>query len=592
MDWLKPWVVFAGWVLVIAVLYLAQAVIVPVALAALLTFLLTPLVIPLERRIGRIAAVMAVVILTFSTVGIVGWAFARQLGALAQELPRYRQNIEQKLGQVERAGKEGSLGRVQQTIEEIQARAEGTEAKGVRSQPLVVTPERTSWGFTSWLSPLVTPLSSAGFVVALVIFMLLDRQDLRNRLLQLVAHGHLAVTTKAFDEAATRVSRFLLTQSLVNAIYGTALGTGLYLLGVPYPILWACFGAAARFIPYVGPLMASAGPLFVSFAALPGWRPVLLVAGFVGLLELVTNMVLETVLYAGAAGVSEVALLVAAAFWTWLWGPLGLLMATPLTVCLVVIGKHMQSLEMIATLMADTPALDPQVSYYQRLLARDQSEASELIEQYVADKGSDTVYDELMLPALNYAERDHAERRLSQDEEAVIIALTRELMLDVPRPDRESSSPEEARATESAPAVPAGLVIGYPVNGEADAVALQMLDRLVPGLMEIASGTLLVSQLVTTVRENNYRVVCIVDLPPSPSSKTRYIVKKLRAALPDIKILVGRWAPPSLLNDDTQALIEAGANYVGTTLVETRRHLREMTQHFTLTPTPRTPVAA
>src|SRR4029453_4954290 len=183
--------------------------------------------------------------------------------------------------------------------------------------------------------------------------------------------------------------------------------------------------------------------------ALPGWRPVLLVAGFVGLLELVTNMVLETVLYAGAAGVSEVALLVAAAFWTWLWGPLGLLMATPLTVCLVVIGKHMQSLEMIATLMADTPALDPQVSYYQRLLARDQSEASELIEQYIADKGSDTVYNELMLPALNYAERDHAERRLSQDEEAVIIALTRELMLDVPRPDRESSSPEEARATET-----------------------------------------------------------------------------------------------------------------------------------------------
>jgi hypothetical protein len=299
------------------------------------------------------------------------------------------------------------------------------------SSPVVVTSDggTGSSGF-AWLGPIVAPLGTAGLVLVMVIFMLLGRRDLRDRLIGLFGYGRLAITTKAIDEAATRVSRQLLMQSLVNLLYGVAAGVGLYVLGVPYPLLWALLGAALRFIPYVGPVLGAGAPILVSLAALQGWiGPIEVLALFV-VLELFTNLVLETVLYAGAAGVSQVALLMSLAFWTWLWGPLGLLMATPLTVCLVVLGKHVPGLEFVGTLMADTPALAPDHSYYQRLLARDHCEAADLIDQHIKTESARSVYDDLLLPALNYAERDRLEARLSQDEELAVIDATRELLSD------------------------------------------------------------------------------------------------------------------------------------------------------------------
>ena len=237
------------------------------------------------------------------------------------------------------------------------------------------------------------PLGTAGLVLVMVIFMLLERRDLRDRLIGLFGHGRFAITTKAIDEAGTRVSRQLLMQSLVNLVYGIAAGVGLYFLGVPYPLLWASLGAALRFIPYVGPVLGAGAPIVVSLAALEGWTGPLEVMALFVALELFTNLVLETVLYAGAAGVSQVALLMSVAFWTWLWGPLGLLMATPLTVCLVVLGKHVPGLEFVGTLMADTPPLAPEHGYYQRLLARDQGEAADLIDQYIKTESPRSVYD-------------------------------------------------------------------------------------------------------------------------------------------------------------------------------------------------------
>ena len=280
----------------------------------------------------------------------------------------------------------------------------------------------------AWLGPIVGPLGTAAVVVAMLIFMLLERRDLRDRLIGLFGHGRLTITTKAFDEAGTRVSRQLLMQSLVNLLYGIAAGIGLYFLGVPYALVWASLGAVLRFIPYVGPVLGAGAPILVSLAALDGWSRPLWVMGLFVVLELFTNLVLETVLYAGAAGVSQVALLVSLAFWTWLWGPLGLLMGTPLTVCLVVLGKHVPGLEFVGMLMADTPALAPEYGYYQRLLARDQSEAADLIERHIKSQSPRSVYDALLLPALNYAERDRLEQRLSLDEEAAVIEATRELL--------------------------------------------------------------------------------------------------------------------------------------------------------------------
>ena len=577
---LKPWVTFAGCVLVVVVLYWAQAVLVPIALAILLTFVLTPPVTWLQRWIGRIPAVLAIVTLVFTILGLAGWGLARQMDHLAEDLPRYRVNILAKIADVRGAGKGGSVEKLQDTIEDIRTDLGKSDARtDTRSQPVVVTSAPLS-GFSSftWFGPIVGPLGTASLVLVLVVFMLLERRDLRDRLLGLFGHGRLAVTTKAFDEAGTRVSRQLLMQSLVNLIYGIAAGAGLYLLGVPYALVWAALAAALRFIPYVGPVLGAGAPILVSLAALQGWtRPLEVVGLFLGL-ELVTNLVLETVLYAGAAGVSQVALLVSVAFWTWLWGPFGLLMATPLTVCLVVLGKHVPGLEFVGTLMADTPALAPEYGYYQRLLARDESEAADLIERHIKTEPPRSVYDALLLPALNYAERDRLEARLSVDEETAVIDATRELLSDAAEAIRRMAPQPPAPPDDpplSEPRKPLR-VLGLAINGVADELALGMLVHLVDDLpiaVDITAARMQASELVSLVKEREFSVVCFADLPPSPPSKTRYLVKRLRAALPEVRILVGRWAPPALADESTQVLREAGANHVGATLVETREYL-------------------
>ena len=576
---LKPWVTFAGCVLVIVVLYWAQAVLVPIALAVLLTFVLTPAVSWLERWLGRVPAVLAAVTLVFIVLGLAGWGLARQMDHLADDLPTYRVNILAKIADVRGAGKGGSVEKLQETIEGIKTDlGQSSAPTGTASRPVVVTSELVT-GFPgfSWLGPIVGPVGTAGLVLAMVIFMLLERRDLRDRLIGLFGHGQLTVTTKAFDEAGTRVSRQLLMQSLVNLVYGIAAGIGLYVLGVPYPLVWAALGAALRFIPYIGPVIGAGAPILVSLAALPGWAGPLWVVGLFVVLELFTNLVLETVLYAGAAGVSQVALLVSVAFWTWLWGPLGLLMATPLTVCLVVLGKHVPGLEFVGMLMADTPALAPEFGYYQRLLARDQGEAADLIEQHIKTEAPRSVYDALLLPALNYAERDRLEQRLSLDEETAVIDATRELLSDaaesIRRLQPEPSPPDD-------PALPGPReplrVLGFATNGIADELALQMLGHLLddlPIVVEIMKGRMLASELVSLVQAQGASVVCLADLPPSPPSKTRYLVKRLHAALPEVRILVGRWGPPALADDSTQLLRDAGATLVASTLAETRTYL-------------------
>jgi len=575
---LRPWVTFAGCVLVVTVLYSAHALFVPFALAILLTFVLATPVTALERWIGRVPAVLAVVTLVFTVLGLAGWGVARQMEYLAADLPTYRSNIRAKIADVRGAGKGNAVEKLQNTLEGIRTDLGTSEAPSrAPARPVVVVTDDRGYAGFAWLSPIVGPLGTAGLVMVLVIFMLLERRDLRDRLLGLFGHGRLALTTKAIDEAGTRVSRQLLMQSLVNAIYGIAAGVGLYFLGVPYPLLWASLGAALRFIPYVGPVLGAGAPILVALAALEGWtRPLEVIALFV-VLELFTNLVLETVLYAGAAGVSQVALLVSVAFWTWLWGPLGLLMATPLTVCLVVLGKHVPGLEFMATLMADAPALAPEHGYYQRLLSRDQGEAADLIEQFVQAETPRSVYDTLLLPALNYAERDRIEQRLSPQEETDLIELTRELIADAADSIRRLQ-PEAVAVPPVAlhgPREPLR-VLGYASNGAADELALSMLAHLLDDLpvdVEISGTRMLATDLVALVRARDVSVVCLADLPPSPSSKTRYLVKRLRGALPELRILVGRWAPPSLADESTQALREAGADHVASTLAQTREYL-------------------
>jgi hypothetical protein len=289
-------------------------------------------------------------------------------------------------------------------------------------------------------------------------------------------------------------------------------------------------------------------------------------AAFYVALELFTNLVLETVLYAGAAGVSQVALLVAVAFWTWLWGPLGLVLATPLTVCVVVMGKHVRGLSFLSTLMSDVPALPIEYSYYQRVLAGDQAEAAELIDRYARSNPPDTIYDAILVPALNYAERDRVDGRLTAAEESAVSDTTGELL--------DMLSDNGARSARSG--APTLRVLGYAIDGGPDLLALRMLNQLLAGLpivVETPGARLMASELVDRVAAQGYGAVCIADLPPSAPSRARYLVKRLRDALPELRIVVGRWAPPELTDPSFQPLSDAGASYVSSSLLDTRGYL-------------------
>src|SRR5581483_9955952 len=574
----RPLLTFSGCVLVVAVLYWMQPVVVPLALALLLTFMLSPVVLFLERRIGRVPAVLAVVLVTFSGLGVGGWALTMQLRTLVQERPRYQTNIRQRIRDVRGVGEGGSVETLQRTVDDIRTEMEKGETPGTTAKPVIVKSEQVTglWGVPPTLGPLIEPLASAALVAILVVFMLLERQDLRNRLVRLFGHGRLTITTKAFDEAGRRVAGYLLMQSGINLLIGIGVGVGLHFIGVPYVLLWAAAAAALRFIPYVGPWIAALAPTLVSLAVLTGWTRPLLVLGLFLALEVTTNVVVETYLFSGVAGVSQVGLLIAVAFWTWLWGALGLLMATPLTVCLVVVGKYVPGLEFVATLISDDPPLEPGAVYYQRLLAGDQAEASEILERYVADGASeDAMYDALMLPALNFAEHDRTEDRLTVEEERRIIDATRELLLES---DGASEADDVGTETKPTPAA-SSVLLGYPVQGEADVLALQMLGNVPKGTplrLEVMPASGPWSEVVKLVKAKGYPVVVIADLPPSSPSKSRYLVKRLRGALPGLKIVVGRWAPPSLAEETSEGLPEAGADHVATSLLETRDYLASL----------------
>jgi len=582
---MKSWWHLIGFVVVVAALYAAQDVLIPIALATLLTFILTPPVTWLERRIGRVAAVLSVVTLVCALLVAAVWGLTLQLDGLTKDLPRYRTTLVKKLSQVRHAGEGNVVNELTKAVEEVQQDLQKPDGTRRRQAPPVVVLSDNVQGLSvfSWLGPLVGLAGTAGLVATLVIFMLLERRGLRERFITVVGQGHLALTTKALDEAGSRVAKQLLMQTLVNTIYGVVSAIGLTWLDVPYALVWAILGGLLRFIPYVGPLLGAVVPIIVSVAALEGWRGPAMVAGFFVVLELFTNLVLETVLYADAAGVSQVGLLVSVAFWTWLWGPLGLMMAVPLTVCLVVLGKHVPGLGAMATLLADASPLSATHAFYQRLLARDTAEATELIERQIAAAPPRAIYDTLIMPALGLAELDRLEGRLNDADEASVIATTRELLADAADMVKRAETPDGAQrvepVTDQPPATPLR-VLGYPVSGAADELALELLSRAVDDLpiaLEI-TPRLLVSEIPSWIEAHQINAVCFADLPPHSPSRARYLVKKLRGRAPDLRIMVGRWASVTMADESAEGLMAAGANHVGTTVEQSRGYLRELSR--------------
>jgi predicted PurR-regulated permease PerM len=601
--------VLASVTVVLAGLYWARVVLLPVALAVLLTFLLNPVIAMLHRwGVPRVLAVALVVVLAFVGLGGVGWVVTRQLTTLADELPRYREHLKGKVADLRQLGQGGVVEKLQETAQEVvdELQKEAPPAMGrpgvqeTPSAPSTAAPFRPTAPPAAapekpvpvvvqapsvlWQLPaLLEPLATVGLVVVLVIFMLLTYADLRSRLVRLVGSGRLPIATQALDEAGQRISHYLLMQSIINGSYGGAVGLGLFLLGVPYATLWGFLAAVLRFIPYVGPAVAALLPSALSLAVFPGWVQPLLVIALIVALELASNLVMEPLLYGQSAGVSAVALLVAVAFWTWLWGPAGLFLATPLTVCLGVLGKYVPQLEFLGVLMGDEPVLEPHVRYYQRLLAKDPHEAAGLAEDYRDTYGPDALYDALLVPALVMAKRDREQETLAAEDLHAFVQATRAIVEDLELRPVATTPDTAADAAGQADAAPPAVVriLGCPARDEADELALAMFrQRLDPTryALEVVSAEALTAEVLTLVERHGAELICIAALPPEAMTPTRYLCKRLRARFPTCKIAVGCWGLTGDVEANRAALRTAGADEVGVSLEESRNQVTHLGQ--------------
>ncbi len=447
----------ASTAVVIAALYMAKSLLIPLTLAVLLSFLLMPVCDWLERRrLRRIPAVLVTAVLGFTLLGVVAWIAVVQMTHLAPKIPEYQNNIQAKLSSVNEYAA-AALSKITKKAPEVGQNILPTEPPGVPqgttelpfSVRVLSSPTSPLQLFGGMFGSLLEALGTIGIVIVLVVFFLIRREDLRDRFIHLVGKGHVTVTTQMLEDANTRVSRYLFMLFLVNTIFGISVGIGLYLIGVPSAILWGILAAALRFIPYIGPWIAAAMPIALSLAS-AGWvEPILTVALFV-VLELFNSNVLEPWLYGKQTGVSAVAILVAAIFWLWLWGPVGLLLATPLTVCLLVVGKHVPQLSFLNVLLGNEPVFEPKKRIYQRLVAGDQEEADELLEDLLEHKPLVEVYDTVLIPALALTEIHWHRGEFNDGKHKFIMESLKEMIQDRIDRQQEMQAQEKSHDTQEA----------------------------------------------------------------------------------------------------------------------------------------------
>ncbi len=553
-----PLTVLAGFVLAVACLYWARIIFVPIALAMLITFLLSP-VVGLVRRsgLGQVPAVIVVVSLTCLLAGGLGWAVWSQLTTLANDLPLYRKTIARKIADIQQVGRGGAIEKVEDTAKDVMAQIERADPPSTKPIPVVVSAPNRLWQ----IPRVIEPVGGAVFVLVLLAFMLIEQRELRARLVRLFGQERLAETTRAFDDAAARISRYLVTSSALNTGFGVTIALGLFFLGMPFALVWGFLAAMLRFIPYVGAWTAALIPIATSLAVFDGWMKPLLIAGLFAVTELIIAFVLEPLFCARSAGVSSIALLIAAAFWTWLWGPIGLALAVPLTVCLVVFSRAIEGLEFIEILVSDDPGLAPHVIYYQRVLAADEQDAASLVREAAKAGSSEAVYDAILVPALARARHDREVGQLTPAEYAHVIAVTREVL-------------ERGAQAAVAPApTPGAVVAGCPLQDEADRVVLEMLGRLLAPsgrTFQTRSAGVLGVETATT------RPQLIVLSSMEGGGRVRDLVERLRGACPDVPILVGCWALRSPGGLRTE-LARAGADELVTSVAEARAAVMRLT---------------
>ncbi|HMB04695.1 MAG TPA: AI-2E family transporter [Isosphaeraceae bacterium] len=537
---------------VIGFMSFAAEVLKPLALAVLLSFALAPVARLLERRLPRSVAVILTVVVALGALGAIGYIVGEQLTTLAYQLPEYRARVLAKLPT--------GWDFLKPTQETAMAKVSQVAGDVARS--------------------LLEILGVGSFVLILVLFMLMNRDDLSDRIVQLFGHRQVTLTTRTMEEAGHRISRYLGMFATVNSTIGLIVGVGLSAIGVPLAVLWGVLAALFRFIPYVGPATAFVLPLTFSVASSSdtSWTQPLMVIGLFAAIELLANSFLEPVIYGRTTGVSALGLLVAAMFWTWLWGPLGLLLSTPMTVCLAVLGKYVPGLGVFATLLNEEAHLEPDVRFYQRLLAMDQDGATVLVEDELKRRPRAEVFDQVLIPALSRAERDRARNDIDERELTFVWRVVGDLLDDLeetPEVDLKSLAP----AAQQAPMVPDSVrVLGIAASDHADALALRMLDLLLAPSgckLSIIESSQTPLKLAEQVAEIGPQLVVLSHLPPAGFTTARYLVRRLRARFPELPILVGRWRERESgdPNQVAEAMTTVGASHVVFLLADARSRI-------------------
>ncbi|MCK1272508.1 AI-2E family transporter [Bradyrhizobium sp. 171] len=573
--------------IIVMVLYYGREIIIPIALAVLLSFVLAPLVRLVQRlRIPRSLAVVSVVVIAFAFIFAMGSLLATQLTQLAGDLPRYQSTISEKIQSFrETTAGRGTLERASSMLKDLSkeldkpkeaANSLGTIAapKAAAPRPVPVEVLQPDPGalesLQTLISPLLHPLATTGIIVIFVIFILLQREDLRNRLIRLAGSDDLQRTTAALDDAASRLSRLFLIQLLVNGSFGIIIGTGLWLIGVPSAILWGILAAVLRFVPYIGAVIAAAFPLALAVAVDPTWTMLLWTIALFVVVEPVVGHVLEPMVYGHSTGLSPVAVVASATFWTALWGPIGLVLATPLTVCLVVLGRHVERLEFLDVMFGDRPALSPPEIFYQRMLAGDPTEASAKAEEFLKERSLSSYYDEVALRGLQLAQVDAERGALAPDRLTKIRDAVQEFANNIseqderlppkvgPTTDVEATSAIEGVA-EDAPYeslrvlrkedLPAGWQGEHPVlcvagRNPIDEAAAIMLAQLTGahGLSaRVEAAEALSTANIFRLETDGVAIVCLVYMDASSPAHMRYSVRRLRRKLPKATIILGCW---------------------------------------------------
>ena len=594
----RAFVLLANFAIALALLYWLRLVLVPIALAVLLTFALNPLVTLVQRRrVPRLPAVVVSVGLAVALIVGLGTMVGHELNTLVDTLPRYEHNLKSRIAELKGDGTgfvtkvRRALKRIGRQMEESAPAAQtpraATQADEAEPAPVAVrtVAEPLEIGkLWATYGPVMEGAAGLALALVLVFFMLIRREDLRDRVISVFGRGRLTVTTKALDAAGERISRYLLMQLVINGSFGVIFGAGLMLIGLPYALTWGLFAAVLRYIPYLGPWLAALLPIGLSVLISESWTPPLLVAGLFIAMELVTSMVFEPWLYGRRVGVSETATLVMVAFWTWLWGPVGLVLATPLTVCLVLLGKYVPFLGFFDTLLGDRPALEPELAYYQRLLARDRDEALVIATRHLEGGTLGETFDALMVRALVNARRDWEGGRIDEDDQLFVLTATREIVAELVSRSAERTEPD---ATAAAGAPPRLVVLGCPARDATDEAGAMMLAEVLRQEhceLVVASHALLASELLALVEAERVRIVCIAVVPPGGAAHARLLCRRMRTRFPGLKIVVGFWGLGAGADEAGGALIAAGADAVATSLAETRERIAALVPLFAAGP--------